>query len=90
MVRYVRLDGTRVSLDGTHTGPTPMRRSQMGTEWRSRFLGFGATLAQEIVGDLQLVFGVDNIPVETEEEWPAFTGRHMYTGITWQPSGSDS
>ena len=38
----------------------------------------------------QLVFGVDDIPDETEETWPGFTGRHMYTGITWQRSGPDS
>lgn len=90
MIRYVRPGGTRISLNGTYTGRTPMRRSEIGTEWRSPFLRFGATLAQEIAGDLQLVFGVDNILDETEEEWPGFTGRHMYTGITWQPSGPDS
>ena len=89
LIRYARPSGTRVSLSGTHTGRTPMRRTEVGTEWRDGFLRFDTLLAQEITGDLQLVLGVNNILNAQEEEWPGFTGRHMYTGISWQPSGSD-
>ena len=89
LIGYARPGGTRVSLNGTYTGRTPMRRTEVGTEWRDGFLRFNTLLTQDITGDLQLVLGVDNVLNALEEEWPGFTGRHVYTGMSWKPSGSD-
>ena len=66
-----------------------MRRTEVGTEWRDGFLRFNTLLTQEITGDLQLVLGVDNVLDAREEDWPGFTGRHVYTGMSWKPSESD-
>ena len=89
LIGYARPGGIRVSLNGTYTGRTPMRRTEVGTEWRDGFLRFNTLLTQEITGDLQLVLGVDNVLNALEEEWPGFTGRHVYTGMSWKPAGSD-
>ena len=87
MIRYVRPGGTRVSVSSAYAGRTPMQRTEDGTRWRGGFLRINATLALEILGGLRLGLGVDNILDTREEEWPGFSGRHVYTAISWQPPG---
>ncbi|HEX7120304.1 MAG TPA: TonB-dependent receptor [Longimicrobiales bacterium] len=84
---YARPDGTRISLTGVHTGETAMRRTESGTEWRAGFLRFDARVARAIAGGFEVVAGVDNLLDERSDEWPGFTGRHIYLGLSWRASG---
>ncbi|HEX6940248.1 MAG TPA: TonB-dependent receptor [Longimicrobiales bacterium] len=84
---YARPDGLRVTLTGIYTGETAMRRTESATEWRDGFLRFDAGVARAIPGGFELVAGVDNLFDEYAAEWPGFTGRHIYVGLSWRASG---
>ena len=80
---YARPEGLRFSLTGIYTGRTPMSRTEEETAWRDGFLRFDTRVAYAIREGFELVGGVDNLLDERSEEWPGFTGRHVYVGITW-------
>jgi outer membrane receptor for ferrienterochelin and colicins len=81
--------GLRASVTGIRTGRTPMTRSESGTEWRAPFTRFDARAAQSLPGGLELVAGVNNLLDQTNSEWPGFTGRHLYTSLSWRGAGQD-
>ena len=60
-----------------------MSRTEEETAWRDGFLRFDTRVAYAIREGFELVGGVDNLLDERSEEWPGFTGRHVYVGITW-------
>lgn len=84
-VAYAHPVGLRATVTGVYTGETPMSRTENGdTEWRERFLRFDARVAQELPGGFDLTLGLDNIFDERPADWPGFTGRHFYTGLSWR------
>jgi len=79
--------GPRLSVTGVHTGRTPMHRTEAGTEWREAFLRFDARASWRLPGGLELNAGVDNLLDEQIDDWPGFTGRHVYTTVSWRAVG---
>jgi outer membrane receptor for ferrienterochelin and colicins len=78
--------GTRVSLTGVFTGRAPMLRDDATgavTSWRDRFARVDARVAQRVAGGLELVVGADNLFDQQPAEWAGFTGRHVYTALSW-------
>jgi outer membrane receptor for ferrienterochelin and colicins len=80
--------GLRMSVTGVHTGETAMRLSEAGTEWREPFTRFDARVARELPGGFEVVVGVDNGFDRQVEDWPGFTGRHLYTTVSWRAAGA--
>ena len=76
--------GLRISASGVRTGRTAMSREEGSTQWRDAYTRFDLRLAQELPGGLQLVAGADNVLDATVDEWPGFSGRHIYLGMSWQ------
>lgn len=78
--------GLRLSATAVHTGRTPMQRDTasgavMG--WRDAFTRADVRIAQHLPGGLQLSLGADNVFDQRPAEWAGFTGRHLYTTLTW-------
>ena len=73
-------------MTGLYTGRTPMTRVEDTTHWRDDFLRFDARVAQELRGGVELMLGVDNLLDVVIDEWPGFTGRHIYAGLSWNGS----
>jgi outer membrane receptor for ferrienterochelin and colicins len=85
---HARPGGLRIALTGVHTGETPMRRTEEGVVmWREAFTRFDVRLAQDLLGGLRLVAGVDNVLDQVVAEWPGFVGRQFYTSLSWQAGG---
>jgi outer membrane receptor for ferrienterochelin and colicins len=84
---WASMDGLRLSVTGVWTGRTPIRRTEERTDYRPDFLRFDARAAWRLPGGLELVLGVDNLLDERLEEWPGFTGRHLYTSVAWRAAG---
>ena len=42
-----------------------------------------ARVARALPGDLELVVGADNLFDRRPAEWAGFTGRHVYTSLSW-------
>lgn len=89
-VGYAHPAGLRISLTGVHTGRTPMRRTDTGTDDRDAFLRFDTRIAVALPAGLEVVAGVDNVLDARPDDWPGFTGRHLYTGLSWRAAGSTS
>ena len=89
-ISYANPAGIRFSVTGVHTGETAMARMEAGTEWREPFTRFDLRVAQDLPGGFELVGGVDNVFDQRVEEWPGFTGRHLYTSISWRAAGDAS
>lgn len=81
---YAHPVGLRATATGVFTGETPMQRTAAGTEWRDGFLRFDLRLAQELPGGFDLSVGLDNVLDERPADWPGFTGRRFYTGLSWR------
>jgi outer membrane receptor for ferrienterochelin and colicins len=82
--------GLRASVTGIRTGRTAMSRTEGETAWREPYTGFDVRVAKSLPGDLELVAGIDNLLDRTNRDWPGFTGRHLYTSLSWRASGSGS
>ncbi|MGH7482962.1 MAG: hypothetical protein ACRELV_12475 [Longimicrobiales bacterium] len=54
--------------------------------WRDGCSGCQRGLDGSRHGEFEVVVGVDNIFDERSTEWPGFTGRHIYTGLSWRAS----
>lgn len=66
------------------TGRTAMARTDEGTEWREPFARFDLRAAYSLPGGFELAAGVDNVFDTRVNDWPGFTGLHLYTTITWR------
>lgn len=80
--------GTRAALTGIYTGTTPVQRNDEGVVEREAYLRFDATLSGALPGGLQLTGGVRNLLDARPEQWPGFTGRHLFIGIGWRTAGA--
>ena len=83
---YAAPSGLRVAAAAVYTGRTPMQRNaQTGaiSSWRDAFTRVDVRIAQSIPGGLQLAIGADNVFDRRPENWAGFTGRHLYTTLTW-------
>ena len=83
---YALPSGFRLSAAAVHTGRTPMNRDATTgtiTDWRDAFTRADVRIAQRIPGGLQLAIGADNVFDQRPDEWAGFTGRHLYTTLTW-------
>lgn len=87
--RLARAGGPRLSVTGVYTGRTPMERDAatgLVTGWRDAFVRADARLAQPLPGGAELVVGADNLFGARPARWAGFTGRHLYTGLSWAPN----
>ncbi|HEX6642838.1 MAG TPA: TonB-dependent receptor, partial [Thermoanaerobaculia bacterium] len=78
--------GIRASVTSLYTGRTPMTREDDTTQYRDAWMRFDARVAQRLPGGLELTLGVDNALDSTVDQWPGFTGRHIYAGVAWSGS----
>lgn len=78
----------RGALTGVYTGATPVRRTDVGVVERDSFLRFDLRLARALPGGLELALGARNLFDTQPDEWPGFTGRHLYLGIGWRTAGA--
>jgi outer membrane receptor for ferrienterochelin and colicins len=81
---YAHPSGLRFSLTGVYTGETAMQRTEIGTRWREPFTRFDVRIAKELPGRFEAVLGMDNLFDRQLADWPGFTGRHIYTSISWR------
>lgn len=73
------------------TGRTPMQRDASTgeiTAWRDSYPRFDLRLSRALdvspaLSDLEFVIGVDNVLDRQPAEWAGFTGRHVYTALSW-------
>jgi outer membrane receptor for ferrienterochelin and colicins len=88
---YAHPSGLRLSVTGVRTGRTAMSRTESATEWREPFARFDLRVARELPAGLELVAGMDNVLDQQMNDWPGFTGRHIYTSLSWRAAraGSD-
>ena len=90
---YAHPSGLRLSATAMHTGRTPMQRDTATgsiTGWRNAFTRADVRIAQRIPGGLQLAIGADNIFDQRPSDWAGFTGRHLYTTLTWNFERTDA
>lgn len=78
---------TRMSVAAIHTGRTPMQRDASTgaiSEYRDAFTRVDLRLARAISAlGLELVLGADNVFDRRPAEWAGFTGRHVYTSLSY-------
>ena len=85
--------GTRASVSGVYTGRTAMQRDDVTgdvTSWRDPFGRIDVRVAHRLPGGFELVGGADNLFDEQPSEWAGFTGRHLYTALSWALDREDS
>jgi outer membrane receptor for ferrienterochelin and colicins len=76
----------RTSVSAVGTGRTPMERDEATgaiTSTREAFMRVDARVARTIGSGLDLVVGADNLFDHQPAEWAGFTGRHVYTSLSW-------
>lgn len=79
----------RTSVSALYTGRTAMRRDAPSgaiTSWRDAYFRVDARVARRLAGTLsgtELVLGADNLFDARPAEWAGFTGRHIYTALSW-------
>jgi outer membrane receptor for ferrienterochelin and colicins len=86
-----RIAGTSAAVSSIYTGRTPMQRDvETGavSAWRDPYLRTDVRLTRPIAFGLDLSFGVDNVFDRQPAQWAAFTGRHVYTALSWQASAT--
>lgn len=77
---------SRLSLATSLTGKTPMQRDHTTgaiTSWRNSYTRFDVRASQRLRRDLEASAGVDNALNTQPSNWAGFTGRHLYTALTW-------
>jgi outer membrane receptor for ferrienterochelin and colicins len=90
---YALPGGTRASVSGIHTGRTPMLRDEVTgavTSWRDAYGRVDVRLAHRLPGGFELVGGADNLFDRRPAEWAGFTGRHLYTALSWALDREDN
>lgn len=82
LVGHAAAFGLRSTLTATFTGETPVQRTESGTVMRTGFTRFDVRFSQSVLSRFELSFGVDNLLDATPQNWPGFTGRQMYAGVS--------
>lgn len=76
-----------MSVAAIHTGRTPMQRdTDTGdiSEYRDAFTRVDLRVARALpVLGLEFVLGADNVFDQRPAEWAGFTGRHVYTSLSY-------
>jgi outer membrane receptor for ferrienterochelin and colicins len=86
----------RVTVSGIYTGRTPMERDPATgtiTSWRDAYLRTDVRVARALFrafADTELVVGADNLFDTRPAQWAGFTGRHVYTALSWTISRDTS
>jgi outer membrane receptor for ferrienterochelin and colicins len=79
--------GVRSSVAAVHTGRTPMQRdadTQAVSSWRDAFTRMDVRFAKPLQRlGLEFVLGADNVLDARPAEWAGFTGRHIYSSLTY-------
>jgi outer membrane receptor for ferrienterochelin and colicins len=76
----------RTSVSAVATGSTPMERDDATgaiTSWRDAFARVDARVSRTLSGGMELVLGADNLFDQQPGQWAGFTGRHLYTSLSW-------
>jgi outer membrane receptor for ferrienterochelin and colicins len=84
LLAYTTRFGLRFNLTGVHTGSTPLQRDSVETITREDFTRFDLRMAQRVAQPVEISFGIDNIFDRTPGNWPGFTGRQLYGGLSWR------
>jgi outer membrane receptor for ferrienterochelin and colicins len=81
------LFASRASLTAVHTGRTPMQRDDatgLITSRRDAFTRLDVRLSRPLPSlGLEWVAGADNLFAARPDAWAGFTGRHVYTSLTY-------
>jgi len=81
----------RSSVTLVHTGRTPMQRDDSTgavRSWRDAFTRVDLRVARTLpVSGLEFALGADNLFDRRPREWAGFTGRHVYTTLTYTLPG---
>ena len=82
--------GIRGAFTGIYTGSTPVQRTEEDVVLeRDGYLRFDATLSSDLPAGLQVTAGVRNLLDARPDQWPGFTGRHLFIGMGWRAAGAD-
>ncbi len=77
----------RASVTLLHTGRTPMQRDDSTgavASWREAFTRVDARVTRALpLAGLEFVAGADNLFDRRPAEWAGFTGRHVYTSLSY-------
>lgn len=76
----------RTSVSAVATGRTPMERDTttgVVTSWRGAYTRVDMRVARSIARHVEFSFGADNVFNQQPAIWPGFTGRHLYTTLSW-------
>lgn len=86
--------GVRSNVSAVHTGRTAMQRdadTQAVSAWRDAFTRIDLRVAKPFSSlGLEFVLGADNVFDARPAEWAGFTGRHLYTSLTYTFSSQAS
>ena len=77
--------GVRTSVSAIATSRGPMERDSTSgaiTSWRGAFTRLDLRVARSI-GNIDISAGADNVFDKQPATWPGFTGRHVYTAVSW-------
>jgi outer membrane receptor protein involved in Fe transport len=75
-------------LGAVFTGSAPIQRSEDGTAvYRDGYTRVDVRAGWRMLRSVQLVIGVENLFEARPQGWPGFTGRRLYAGATWRPTG---
>jgi len=84
LVGFTAPIGTRLTVTGRYVGDTPVQRDSAGTVTiRPAFTQLDVRVAQQVLNDVELSIGVENLFDETPAHWPGFAGRHFYATVSW-------
>ena len=81
---YTAAIGTRASVTGSYTGATPMQRGSESVIERESFIRFDARMAHEFKHGVELSIGADNLFNQQPANWPGYTGRQFFGGVSWE------
>jgi outer membrane receptor for ferrienterochelin and colicins len=83
--------GMHAGLTGVYTGATPVQRTEEeGEIEREGYLRLDATFSGDLPAGLQVTTGVRNLFDHRPDQWPGFTGRHLFIGIGWRAAGANT
>jgi outer membrane receptor for ferrienterochelin and colicins len=81
------LAGLRASISSVYTGRTAMERDDVSgvvSSWRDAYLRTDLRVVRGLPFDMDVALGVDNVFDDRPAQWASFTGRHLYTSISWR------
>jgi outer membrane receptor for ferrienterochelin and colicins len=87
-VNWTSSFGMHTRLGAVFTGSAPIQRSEDGTAvYRDGYTRVDVRAGWRMLRSVQLVIGVENLFEARPQGWPGFTGRRLYAGATWRPTG---